>query len=79
MQVIREIKKIKDKKIVVDIPEDFQAKKVEIIILPVAHKNKKRLLKLSGILLKGSLLNRKEIENIKGIQYWLREWKVPKF
>ena len=78
MQVIREIKKIKDKKIVVDIPEDFQGKKVEIIILPVAHKNKKRLLKLSGILLKGPSLNRKEIENIKGIQYWLREWKVPK-
>ena len=79
MQVIREIKKIKDKKIVVDIPEDSQAKKVEIIILPVAHKNKKRFLKLSDILLKGPSLNRKEIENIKGIQYWLREWKVPKF
>lgn len=37
MQAIREIKKIKDKKIVVNLPEDFQAKEVEVIILPEKH------------------------------------------
>ena len=78
MRVIREIKRIKDKKIVVDLPEGFQAKEVEVIILPIVCKSKKRPRKLSDILLKWPSLNRKEIENIKGIQYWLREWKVHK-
>jgi len=35
MRVIREIKRIKDKKIVVDLPEGFQAKEIEVIILPI--------------------------------------------
>lgn len=74
MQAIREIKKIKDKKIVVNLPEDFQAKEVEVIILPVVHKKrKKRSQKVSALLLKGPLLSKREIENIKDIQSWFHK------
>ena len=44
MRVIREIKRIKDKKIVVDLPEGFQAKEIEVIILPIVYKSKNQLI-----------------------------------
>ena len=80
MQAIREIKKIKDKKIVVNLPENFQAKEVEVIIPPVVHKKgKKQSPKVSDLLLKVPLLSQREIENIKGIQGWFDKWKVSQF
>ncbi len=40
MKTIKKIKKIKGKKLVIDIPEDFLAKEVEIIIKPYEKNNK---------------------------------------
>lgn len=79
MQAIREIKEIKDKKIVIYLPERFKAKKVEIIILPLFQKGKKKMKRISELLLKGPVLSKKEIEKIKGVEDWFAEWKVPKF
>lgn len=79
MQALREIKEIKDKKIVIDLPERFKAKKVEIIILPLIQKSKKKMKKISELLLKGPALSKKEIEKIKSVENWFDEWKVPQF
>jgi hypothetical protein len=37
MEAIREVKKIIDHKIVVDLPKSFKGKEVEVIILPLNH------------------------------------------
>jgi len=34
MQIVREFKKISDRQIVIDLPDSFYAKEVEIIIIP---------------------------------------------
>jgi len=79
MQEIRAIKDIKDKKIVVDVPKSFRAKRAEVIIVPFVQKNKKRLDKLSELLLKGPSLSKQEIRKIKNARKWMGEWKVPQF
>jgi hypothetical protein len=35
MEAIREVKKIIDHKVIVDLPESFRGKEVEVIILPI--------------------------------------------
>ena len=79
MQAIRVVKEIKDKKIVVDVPKSFRTKRAEVIILPSVQKNKKRLDKLSELLLKGPSLSKQEIRKIKNARKWMGEWKVPQF
>ena len=79
MQAIRVVKEIKDKKIVIDVPKSFRTKKAEVIILPFVQKNKKRLEKLSDLLLKGPSLSKQEIRKIKNVRKWMGEWKVPEF
>jgi hypothetical protein len=79
MQAIREIKEIKDKKIVINLPERFKAKEAEIIILPIIQKGEKKMKKISELLLKGPVLSNKEIEEIKGVEDWFAEWKAPQF
>ncbi len=68
MQALREIKEIKDKKIVIDLPERFKAKEIEIIILPIVRKGKRKMKKISELLLKGPVLSKKEIEKIKSVE-----------
>lgn len=41
MQVIREIREINSDKIVIDVPEEFRKSKVEVIIFPMAKKEKR--------------------------------------
>ncbi len=79
MQAIREIKEIKNRKIVIDLPERFKAKEVEIIILPLIQKGKKKMKRISELLLKGPVLSKREIEKIKSVKNWFNEWKVPQF
>lgn len=40
MEVIREIKTIKNKELIINLPDDFLNKEVEIIIAPLLEKNK---------------------------------------
>lgn len=79
MQAIREIREITDKKIVINLPKRFKAKEVEVIILPVIQKGKRKVKNLTEFLVKGPLLSRQEIEKIKRAKKWLGEWKVPQF
>jgi len=34
MQIVRELKKVSDRRIVIDLPDSFYAKEVEIIVIP---------------------------------------------
>jgi hypothetical protein len=54
------------------LPEGFKAKEVEIIILPLIQKGKKKLIRVNGLLLKGPVLSKKEIKKIKGAESWVR-------
>jgi hypothetical protein len=52
MNAIRKISKIVDKKVIVDIPEDFSEENVEIIILPYTEKEQDFFAAASGSSLK---------------------------
>jgi len=37
MNYIKTVRKIKDKKLIIDIPDDFESEEVEVIVLPLYH------------------------------------------
>ena len=39
MQIVRELKKVSDRQIIIDLPDNFYAKEVEIIVIPYKKGN----------------------------------------
>ncbi|RKZ74961.1 MAG: hypothetical protein DRQ57_09145 [Gammaproteobacteria bacterium] len=39
MQIVREFKKVSERQIIIDLPESFSAKEVEIIIIPYKNRD----------------------------------------
>jgi len=77
MQTIRQRTKIKNGKITIDVPPEFDADEVEVIVLPVKKKpNKEQLLEL---LLNAPTLTEDEIAEIENVRKWLNDWKIPEF
>ena len=80
MQAIREYKKVQNNQLVIDLPENFKAKEVEVIILAIdAEKKEEQKESLSEFLLKGPSLNKEELEDIENIREWYKEWEILQF
>ena len=78
MEVIREIKKVKNHQVLIDLPNIYENEEVEIIILPL--KNKKRDESFSELLLKGPVWSEKEVESFEeNLQKGYANWKLRKF
>ncbi|MCH8318689.1 MAG: hypothetical protein IIA88_09390 [Bacteroidetes bacterium] len=78
MQAIRKYCEVHNGKVVVNMPKDFDSKKVEVII--IAEKGEKKASKeddqkLSELLLKGPTLSKKEIDEWEEALKKMREWK----
>ena len=67
MKAIREIKNVKSGSIKIDLPADFHAKKVEIIILPVDEPENGRQ-KLKDLLLQAPILSVDELQEYDRIR-----------
>ncbi len=66
MEAIKRIEKIKNGQIVIDLPPDFEAKEVEVTILPLKPvPSKKELLEL---LLNAPTLTEKELEEFEKVR-----------
>ena len=77
MEAIREIRKVKNHQVLIDLPNIYENEKVEIIILPIL--NKKRKETLSDLLLDGPVWTEEEIENFEdNLQKGYDNWKLEK-
>lgn len=80
MQAFKQHSKIKNGKITIDVPPDFEAEEVEVIVLPLNMQAKKPdKQKLLELLLNGPTLSEEEIAEIENVRKWLNEWKIPEF
>lgn len=88
MVALREVQEVTSRSVTVTLPEYFQAKKVEIIILPVEEadnlvENDAELdaqrLSLQALLLSAPTLTDEEVEEFTKIRDWINEWRVKEF
>ncbi|MBI5633135.1 MAG: hypothetical protein HZA15_06625 [Nitrospirae bacterium] len=78
MQAIREIKSVKGKKIIIDLPEDFRDQKVEVIVLPFAEETEKKR-NLNSLLMDGPTLTDEEIRQFMTVREDMKRWKIKEF
>jgi len=86
MQALRTIHTVQNNQIIINLPESFQHKSVEVIVLPIyeynafaqenpkANKNE-RLAKLLSL----SVWNETDIERIYQSQTLMNQWKIEEF
>ena len=74
MQALKFIKPIKDNKIILNIPKEFETDEAEIIVLP--HKRKKKNLEA---LLSVSVWSDEEIKRIEQAVEGFKNWKIEEF
>ncbi len=78
MNAIRKIEDVKSGSIKIDLPADFQAKRVEIIILPIDESENGRQ-DLKDLLLEAPTLTEDELKEYKSIRDWMSKWNVSEF
>jgi len=69
MNAIRKIEDVKSGSIKIDLPADFQGKRVEIIILPIDESENGRQ-NLQDLLLEAPTLTEDELQEYKSIRDW---------
>lgn len=79
MKILREIKKVTNNKVLINLPDNFSADRVEIIVVPILNKKRKNRSKLRDLLLNGPTFSKKEIEDFKNPGLWMRKWGLKKF
>lgn len=74
MQALREVRIVSDRKITIDLPEYFDKKEIEIIIIPYNDKRRKpvNFNKFFGVMKVENL--DEEIRKLRG--EWEREWNI---
>ncbi len=75
---IRKIEDVKSGSIKIDLPVDFSAKRVEIIILPVDEFENGRQ-SLQDLLLEAPNITNDELQDYNNIRDWMRKWNVKEF
>ncbi len=79
MQAFKQLSKIKNGKITIDVPPDFEAEEVEVIILPVEESLKSKRERLKKLLLSAPTLSKEELKEFEEVRKWLNQWKIPEF
>lgn len=75
MQAIRELVTVKNHKITVTLPNNFNYNRVEIIILPIEEKQES----LSDFLLTLPAISEQEINDIEAVRKDLNQWQIKEF
>lgn len=78
MNVIRKIEEVKSGTIKIDLPNNFHAKKVEIIILPIEESGDGRQ-SLQDLLLEAPTITDDELQEYNKIREWMNKWNVTEF
>jgi len=78
MEAIRTIKKVVNHQLLIDLPDSFEEKEVEVIIFPINGEPKPT--KLSELLLKGPVWSEDDISNFEtDMQRGYTKWKINGF
>lgn len=75
MIAIRQIREITAETLTVQIPKNFPAKRVEIIILPLDEPAENGLSDLQRVLLNAPMLN----DRFENVHEWMNQWNVSNF
>lgn len=80
MIAIKEIQEVKSGVVTVKLPDDFTAKRVEIIILPIEENGEEgQARSLANLLLTGPTLNEEELAGFIKAREWMSQWDVKEF
>ena len=82
MKAIRQVKEVKNHQVLIELPENFGNKNVEVIILPLNIMNKEKIKdreKFLKFLLNGPTLSPEEIQRIEAMQREFNQWTIEKF
>ncbi len=79
MLAIKEIKKIKNKKITINIPESFPSDQAEVIVLPYSVKLKGIRERQRASLLSAPVISDAEVKNLKDVREYLNQWTIKGF
>ncbi|NIR86849.1 MAG: hypothetical protein GWN67_08650 [Phycisphaerae bacterium] len=78
MKALRKIEDVKSGSIKIDLPADFHAKRVEIIILPIDESENGRQL-LQDLLLQAPTLTDEELQEYNSVRDWMSKWSIKEF
>jgi len=79
MQTLRQRTKIKNGKITIDVPPEFDADEVDVIVQPVEESKASKREYLRKLLLSGPTLTEEELKKFEEVRKWLNQWKIPEF
>ncbi len=83
MQAIREIIEVKNHQVLIQLPDSFEAKEVEVIVLPAepqASKKDRDKAELLEFLLNGPTWSEEDVKHFeKTIQEGWKQWKIEEF
>lgn len=82
MIAIREIHDVKSGKVTIKLPQNFDAKRVEIIVLPVDDSDgnsEDASQGLRDLLLTAPVLSEEEADEYVKVREWMNEWRVKDF
>jgi len=77
MQAIKEHRKVKSRKISINLPAEVEGKEMEILIFPFESKKKKR--SLQSLLLSGRTFSSGEIASVKKVIERSNKWKIRQY
>ena len=72
MKAIRKIEEVKSGSVTIDLPADFNAKKVEIIVLPIEDSENGRQ-SLQDLLLEAPTLTEDELQEYQKVRDWMSQ------
>jgi hypothetical protein len=78
MVAIRKIQDVKSGAVIIDLPADFHARKVEIIILPIEESSDGEQ-NLQDLLLEAPTLTDGELQEYERVRDWMSQWNVKEF
>lgn len=78
MKLIKTIEDVKSSSITINLPADFNAKKVEITIKPIDQTEDSKPL-LKDLLLEAPTLTDEEAQEYKDVRNWMNKWSVEEF
>jgi hypothetical protein len=78
MIALRQIHEVKSGAVTVTLPDNFRAKHVEVIILPLEETgNGER--SLEDLLLEAPTLDEVELQEFENVKTWMSQWNAPRF
>lgn len=80
MIALKEIQEVKSGTVTIALPDDFHAKRVEIIILPIEEEGQTTSTpNLQSLLLTAPTLTEEELQEFENVREWMNQWNVKEF